>query len=70
MITLAAALTITFGVWIIPTVLSILIMGWAHLEARQGPGGYFDFSGILYVLALIPIFFIWMVYFAILYFLK
>ena len=57
-------MTITLGFWLIPVVLTLF--GLAAMFRPYEGGGDFDFGAIFRVLWLLPIAFVWVVYFAIL----
>lgn len=53
-------MNITIGLWIIPTVITLGLLG-VMFRPYQGSGQY-DFGAIFRVLWLVPIFAVWMIY--------
>jgi choline-glycine betaine transporter len=59
-------MTITIGVWLIPTILNVLLIVWMIIAAGSSSGW---FAGLFeFIFTIIGSLFIWLVYFAVLYF--
>ena len=67
-------MTITVGLWIIPTILTVacVVMLFRSAVGRPGYSGMYSsaFDALFAMFWLIPIGFIWAAYFAVLYFLN
>ena len=57
-----AALTISLGWWMIPTLITAVLLYWAYRVERESSGSLL--SGWNYVIAMIPILLVWCLYLA------
>lgn len=56
-----ASITISLGWWLIPAVITVALLALATIEESRSRGGLL--AGASYVVALIPVLFVWCLYF-------
>lgn len=64
------SLTLTIGWWIIPVILTLICLSRMLRQSEEDWGIFFGFAALFRLFWLIPILFIWLIYFAIMYYIK
>ena len=57
-----SAPTVSIGWWMVPTLITIILLYWTHQYERESRGSLL--AGMSYVIAMIPVLLVWCLYLA------